>query len=90
MKAQKARNDNARFGKEALETLRSGESLDQMASKWDLAIVDRGFVERSNAEIDRELLQMVFAMDKPAAGMIFEGLPRSDGSYSLVELSGVV
>ena len=90
LKAQKARNNNARFGKEALETLRGGESLDQIASKWDLVVVDRGFVERSNTEIDRELLQMVFAMDKPAAGMIFEGLPRSDGSYSLVELSGVV
>ncbi|MCZ6578148.1 MAG: SurA N-terminal domain-containing protein [Gammaproteobacteria bacterium] len=90
LKREKARNDNIRLGKQALEALQSGKSLDQVAADWGLEIVDNGFVGRDSAGIDRELLQLVFSMDKPEQGPVFEGLTQANGDYSLVELSGVL
>jgi len=90
LKRQKARDDNLQFGKEALEALRNGDDLDQVAADWGLEVVDRDFVKRDSPELDRELLQRIFSMSKPASGLVFEGLAQVNGDYSLIELSGVV
>ena len=90
LKRQKARDGNIQLGKEALEVLKNGSDLDQIAADWDLEVVDKGFVKRDSPELDRELLQMVFSMSKPTSGLVFEGLALGSGDYSLVELSGVV
>jgi len=90
LKRQKARDDNIRLGKEALELLRNGDDLGRIAADWGLEVVDRGFVKRDSRELDRELLQRIFSMSKPASGLVFEGLAQGNGDYSLVELSGVV
>jgi peptidyl-prolyl cis-trans isomerase D len=87
---EKARNDNFQLGKQALEALQSGNSLDQVAADWGLEVVDSGFVGRESAGIDRRILKMVFSMDKPEQGLVFEGLAQPNGDYSLVELSGVL
>ena len=90
LKRQKARDDNIQLGKEALEVLRNGDDLDQIAADWSLQVVDKGFVKRDSPELDRELLQLIFSMSKPTSGLVFEGLAQGNGDYSLVELSGVV
>ncbi|MFA9420047.1 MAG: SurA N-terminal domain-containing protein [Gammaproteobacteria bacterium] len=90
LKRQKARDDNIQLGKEALEVLRNGDNLDQIAADWGLEVVDKGFVKRDSPELDRELLQLIFSMSKPTSGLVFEGLAQGNGDYSLVELSGVV
>jgi len=90
LKRQKSRDDNIQLGKEALEVLRNGDDLDQIAVDWGLEVVDKGFVKRDSPELDRELLQLIFSMSKPTSGLVFEGLEQGNGDYSLVELSGVV
>ena len=90
LKRQKARDDNIQLGKEAMEVLRNGDDLDQIAADWGLEVVDKGFVKRDSPELDRELLQLIFSMSKPTSGLVFEGLAQGNGDYSLVELSGVV
>ena len=90
LKRQKARDNNIQLGKEALEVLRNGDNLDQIAADWGLEVVDKGFVKRDSPELDRELLQLIFSMSKPTSGLVFEGLAQGNGDYSLVELSGVV
>jgi peptidyl-prolyl cis-trans isomerase D len=86
----KARNDNIQLGKQALEALQNGKSLDQVAADWGLEVVDSGFVGRASADVDRRILQLVFSMDKPEQGLVFEGLAQPNGDYTLVELSGVL
>jgi len=90
LKRQKAGDDNIRLGKEALEVLRNGGDLDQIAADWGLQVVDQGFVKRDSPEFDRELLQRIFSMSKPTSGPVFEGLAQRSGDYSLLELSGVI
>ncbi len=87
---EKARSDNIQLGKQALEALQTGKSLDQVATDWGLEVVDSGFVGRESVGIDRQILAMVFSMDKPGQGPVFEGLVQPNGDYSLVELSGVL
>jgi peptidyl-prolyl cis-trans isomerase D len=87
---EKARSDNIQLGKQALEALQTGKSLDQVAADWGLEVVDSGFVGRESVGIDRQILAMVFSMDKPGQGLVFKGLAQSNGDYSLVELSGVL
>jgi peptidyl-prolyl cis-trans isomerase D len=90
LKRQKARDGNIQLGEEALEVLRNGDNLDQIAADWGLEVVDKGFVKRDSPGLDRELLQLIFSMSKPTSGLVFEGLAKGSGDYSLVELSGVV
>jgi len=90
LKRQKARDDSIQLGNGALEILKNGGDLDQIAADWGLEVVDRGFVKRDSPELDGDLLRLIFSMSKPATGLEFEGLAQGNGDYSLVELSGVV
>ncbi len=90
LKQQKAREDNKLAGNQALETLKNGKSLEDIASEWNVKVVDQGFVARDNREVNANLLKMVFRMNKPADGKTFDGLAQANGDYSLVELSAVI
>ena len=90
LKQEKGREDNKLVGEQALDALNAGKGLDEIASEWSVEIVDSGFIGRDNADVDANLLRLTFRMKKPANGMVFDGLTRSNGDYSLIELSAVI
>ena len=87
---QKGREHNILAGKQALEALNTGKSLDDIATDWNIDLVDSGFVGRDNTEVDQNLLRLVFRMKKPADGLVFDTLTHPNGDFSLVELSAVI
>ena len=87
---QKGREENIEAGQLALQNLKSGNSLNAIADDWGFQIIDGDFVSRDSAEFNPELLKRVFAMSKPAGGLVFEGFSHANGGYSLIELSAVL
>ncbi|MEE8365187.1 MAG: SurA N-terminal domain-containing protein [Gammaproteobacteria bacterium] len=90
LKQQKGRNDNIETGKQALQNLLSGNTLDAIAADWGLEIIESDFVSRNSPEFNPELLKRAFTMKKPEGGLVFEGFPHGNGDYSLIELSAVL
>ncbi|TDJ30041.1 MAG: hypothetical protein E2O57_02020 [Gammaproteobacteria bacterium] len=87
---QKGREENIEAGQLALQNLKSGNSLNAIANDWGFQIIDGDFVGRDSPEFNPELLKRVFAMSKPAGGLVFEGFSYANGGYSLIELSAVL
>ncbi len=77
-------------GSEALEQLRAGATLEELAEKWSANLDDHGFVERNQPEVDSNILQTGFAMAKPEQGLVYDGLLLGSGDYVILELSAVV
>ena len=86
----RVREQSLESGIAALEDLKTGKSLDDLATEWSGSISDHGFVERNQAGIDGTILRRSFAMPKPEQGPVFEGLSVADGSYTIIELSAVL
>ncbi|MCP4236640.1 MAG: hypothetical protein GY770_24165, partial [Aestuariibacter sp.] len=89
MKNRQARDENMEKGKQALTGLNSGRTLDDIASEWQLEIIDPGTINRSSTDVDASLLKTVFSMNKPDGVAVYQGYPHSNGDYSLIELSAV-
>ncbi|MCH7881502.1 MAG: SurA N-terminal domain-containing protein [Proteobacteria bacterium] len=90
LKQQKGRNDNVETGKQALQNLLSGNTLDAIAADWGFEIIESDFVSRNSPEFNPQLLTRAFTMKKPEGGLVFEGFPHGNGDYSLIELSAVL
>jgi peptidyl-prolyl cis-trans isomerase D len=90
LKREKTLTQNSALGKQALESLGSGVSFDQISIDWKVEVDDPGFVDRNNTEIDPDLLNRAFTMSKPTSGPVYEGHLGDNGSYALIELSGVI
>ncbi len=89
LKKRQAREENQAQGKQALEGLNSGRTLDDIASEWQLEVIDPGAIKRSNKEVAPALVKIVFSMSKPESGSIYQGYPHANGDYSLIELIAV-
>jgi peptidyl-prolyl cis-trans isomerase D len=77
-------------GIQALEDLRAGKTLDELAMEWSSGINDHGFVTRNQPQMDTGILQTGFAMAKPEQGLVYDGLLMDDGGYVILELSAVL
>ena len=88
--SQKLSEHSLSAGTGALESLRSGKTLDDLAGEWSAPVVDLGFVGRKQADIDAEVLSRGFSMPKPEQGLVFDGLSQNGGAYVIVELSAVL
>jgi peptidyl-prolyl cis-trans isomerase D len=88
--SQKQSERSLRAGKEALESLRSGKSLEDLAEEWSTQVIDHGFVGREQADLDAEILRRGFIMAKPDQGLVFDGLSHNGGEYVIIELSAVL
>lgn len=86
----RAREQSSKSGIAALEDLRAGKTLDDLAAEWSTSINDHGFVERNQSEVDGAILRRSFSMLKPEQGPVYEGLSAADGSYAIIELSAVL
>ena len=89
LKARKAREQNLELGKQALESIRAGRSLDDMASQWQVKVLDPGLVGRSSDQVAGDLLKLAFTMKKPQGSPVYEGFSHPTGDYSLIELIAV-
>ena len=85
-----AREQSLKSGLAALEDLKTGKTLDDLAVEWSTSISDHGFVERNQSDIDGAILRRSFSMSKPEQGAVFEGLSVTDGSYAIIELSAIL
>jgi len=89
LKRNKARKENTAAGKKALEELKSGQSLEQIALQWNSKVVEAVSIKRDSTEVDGDIVRLAFTMKKPQSGSIYEGFERSNGDYSLLELVAV-
>jgi peptidyl-prolyl cis-trans isomerase D len=89
IRLRKGRDESQEVGKQALTSLSSGHSLEDIAEDWGSSIVDNGFVARDTSKLDSELVRVAFSMDKPDSSQRYEGFSHSDGRYSIIELSAV-
>ena len=87
---QKLSSMSLKAGTQALASLNSGETLEEMAQEWASPIADHGFVERDQTEVDPAILGRGFSMAKPDQGLVYDGLSLSGGQYVIIELSAVM
>lgn len=90
LKQQKGRQDNELAGEQALEALKDGKGLDDIAGEWNVEVVDYGFIGRDNSEVEASLKNLAFKMNKPAADVTIDGMAQTNGDYSIIELSAVI
>ena len=88
LEAQKTRALLAERGEALLSELQSGASLESVATEAGLDLQQAEAVERSDADVSRELLSHVFALPHPEAGVQNSGTPI-DGGYALMTLTEV-
>ena len=88
--SQRLRERSLVEGKQALESLRAGKSLDELAQEWSVSVTNHGFVARDQADVAQGILRKTFSMPKPDQGLVFEGLPQDSGEYVIIELSAVL
>ncbi len=89
LKQQKGKEDNNLAGNKALEALKNGRTLDDIASEWKIQIVDNGLIGRDDSSLNSNLIKQAFQMDKPTSGVSYGGFTHSNGDFSLIELSAV-
>jgi peptidyl-prolyl cis-trans isomerase D len=77
-------------GNEGLAALENGESLDDLAQRWDAEIDDHGFVARDQADVDAAVRGRAFRMPRPDQGVVFDGLSVASGEYVIIELSAIL
>ena len=78
-------------GEKALAQLKSGaKTMDELASELSLTVQDDGYIKRNNKKVSRDILNAVFVLPRPENGKpVYDGLSRSNGDYSVIELSDV-
>jgi len=89
LKRRKGREDNLSEGKAALESLNSGQSMESIASDWNLEITNPGIIDRNSTIIDADLINLAFTMSRPDGESVYQGFEHANGDYSLVELKAV-
>jgi peptidyl-prolyl cis-trans isomerase D len=87
---QKTVDRSLKTGAESLASLRSGATLEDVASEWSVRIEDHGFVSRNESGVDTSILSRSFTMAQPEQGLVFDGLSVDGGAYAIIELSAVV
>lgn len=89
IKQKKSREENTAAGNKALEALKSGQSLDSVASDWNIEIVGPLELSRKSSDANADIVKLAFTMTKPVTGSVFQGFTHVNGDYSVVELLGI-
>ena len=91
LKVKKGRELATTQGKEILADLKSGsKTLDDKASTASIAVVDAGFIKRTDTVLDQAVLSAAFTLPKPELGkMVYAGVTEVDGDYTVIEFSDV-
>ncbi len=89
IRQKKSREENVSLGKKALEAMKSGQSMESVASDKGIEIVGPLDLNRNSNDADTDIVKLAFTMAKPDGGPVFQGFSHADGSYSVVELLAV-
>ena len=89
IKRNKAQAANIEAGELALEALRSGKPMETVAEDWGVNILEPGPIGRISSEVEAEIVNRAFTMPSPQDGGVYEGISRSNGAYSVIELLSV-
>ncbi|WP_317929211.1 SurA N-terminal domain-containing protein [Halioxenophilus sp. WMMB6] len=73
----------------ALQSLKAGTSLADVASSFGVEINASLGTKRQQPSLDSGLVEHLFAMPKPRAGRVFDSVEMSDGKIAIVSLSAV-
>ena len=88
LKAQGAKDKVSETGKKIFEKVEAGIDAKSLFSKLEWH--DTRLVERSENSIDREILDEVYAMEKPNEDLIHHGFTDRYGNYVLIRLTAVI
>ena len=88
LKLEHAEKKAAEVGQALLTKLQSGAAASPLFStgQWH----EMSVVERSQASVDREILDQAYAMQKPTDKAVFHGFSLDNGDYAIVELKSVI
>jgi peptidyl-prolyl cis-trans isomerase D len=90
MKYEKARNQVQTKGESILEKLKSGSSVDQVATDFSIEWKDATAIKRDNTGVNRSVLRTAFKLGRPESGQaVFGGSSLGSGDYAVVMVKGV-
>ncbi len=91
LKVKMGREQAQSEGKKILSDLQQNKnSLDEVAAKSSLSIVDLGFVKRTNTAVDRDVLNAAFTIQKAAENQpVYQAVSEANGDYTIIELTEV-
>jgi peptidyl-prolyl cis-trans isomerase D len=82
---QNARVEAAAAGEQALADLTGGKTLQEVAEQYGATVESPGFVDRTDVTVPQPIIEVAFAMDKPAEGASFGATQLADG-YAVIAL----
>lgn len=86
-KAAQATNEQ---GKELFLKMKTGTSMEDVASENGLEVIAHGALRRDDNRVPAGLSHHAFSMPRPAEGdRVVDGLAQADGSFALIELNAV-
>ena len=91
LRREKAETQTASLGETFLNSLRNGQNITNLLSVQGLEWQNGQNLTRNNSGMEQEIIQMIFAMPKPAEGeTVVDGQQLRNGDYILVELQEVI
>ncbi|MEX2131700.1 MAG: SurA N-terminal domain-containing protein [Pseudohongiellaceae bacterium] len=81
----------AALGEEILQAMRNGESVEELVTVNELEWLAEQAATRSSGAVNPQLINAVFAMQKPDSGdnPVYQGLSLTNGTYVVIELQKV-
>jgi peptidyl-prolyl cis-trans isomerase D len=90
MKYEQASAQVREKGESILEKLKSGSSLEEVATESDIEWTHSTGIKRDNASTNRSVLRTAFKLGRPGAGKpIYGGTSLGSGDYALVSVKAV-
>jgi peptidyl-prolyl cis-trans isomerase D len=90
MKYEKARSQVQTRGESVLEKLKSGSSVDQVATDFSIEWKDATAIKRDNTGVNRSVLRTAFKLGRPESGQAaFGGSSLGSGDYAVVIVKDV-
>jgi len=88
LKAQGAKDKATKTGEKFLEKVEGGIDAKSLFSKFEWH--ETKLIERGESSVDREVLDEVYAMEKPNGNLIHHGFTDRNGNYVLIRLTAVI
>ena len=90
LKKDRAADMAEQKGNEMLDKARQGDDLDELARSYHAEWKEKGFTERNDDSVKKEMLDKLFAMKRPATGKIeLQGVRLASGDYAVIALHEV-
>ncbi|MFM1896949.1 MAG: hypothetical protein RLZZ385_2023 [Pseudomonadota bacterium] len=89
IRTEMERERAAALGSELLEDLQQGQPIDELLTANELEWFEQNQTTRGSTAVNREIVDAVFALQKPETGPQYHGMSLSNGTYVVVELNAV-